>query len=395
VSGPAVVTLDTIAASVDYGVTASASWDGAGPKFLRITDIQDGQVDWRQVPWCECNERERASAQLEVGDIVFARTGATTGKSFLIRECPESAVFASYLIRVRLRDTASPAFVSHYFQSQEYWSQITSNVRGVAQPGVNATTLKSLRIPLPPLPEQRRVAAILDQADTLRTQRRAALAQLDSLTQSLFIDMFGDPVSCKLVWPNVRLGDLVADVQIGPFGSLLHQEDYVEGGVPLINPMHIKFGRLEPDSSQSITTSKHTQLSLYHLRAGDVVMGRRGEMGRCAVVSEEHDGILCGTGSLFVRPNQSRATSQYLFAVLSHSSMKSHLESVSLGATMPNLNKSIVAGLQINVPPLPLQQTFATRVQAIEGLKAKHRAALAEADALFAALQQRAFGGSL
>ena len=83
-------------------MTASASSQPVGPKFLRITDIQDGLVDWDAVPWCECDGRSAADARLKAGDIVFARTGATTGKSFLIRECPINAVFASYLIRVRM-----------------------------------------------------------------------------------------------------------------------------------------------------------------------------------------------------------------------------------------------------------------------------------------------------
>ena len=84
--------LASIAASVDYGVTASASSESVGPKFLRITDIQDGKVDWGSVPWCKASIKEVDSARLRAGDIVFARTGATTGKSFLVRSCPEDAV---------------------------------------------------------------------------------------------------------------------------------------------------------------------------------------------------------------------------------------------------------------------------------------------------------------
>src|SRR5262249_23683880 len=143
------VALDEIAESVEYGVTASALPAPVGPKFLRITDIQNGSVDWDSVPWCECTADAAERSRLKCGDIVFARTGATTGKSFLIRECPRDAVFASYLIRVRLRRDTEPRYVSHFFQTQDYWSQITTSARGVAQPGVNASTLKGLNIPLP------------------------------------------------------------------------------------------------------------------------------------------------------------------------------------------------------------------------------------------------------
>jgi len=118
------VALNEIAESVSYGITASARVEQVGPKFLRITDIQNGLVDWGDVPWCECDGNRLKAARLQRGDIVFARTGATTGKSFLINDCPEEAVFASYLIRVRLGKKADPGYVSQFFQTADYWNQI-------------------------------------------------------------------------------------------------------------------------------------------------------------------------------------------------------------------------------------------------------------------------------
>ena len=168
------VRVEEVAESVSYGVTASATEEPVGPKFLRITDIQHGQVDWNTVPWCDpttVSEDDR----LLPGDIVFARTGATTGKSYMIRDCPEGAVFASYLIRVRLGSSVSPSYVSRFFQSADYWAQIRRDARGAAQPGVNATKLKGLQVPLPPLAEQKRIAGILDAADALRTKRRESI----------------------------------------------------------------------------------------------------------------------------------------------------------------------------------------------------------------------------
>ena len=295
----------------------------------------------------------------------------------------ETVIDARYLVRA-LR---SPSTSAHFYKSAGGSSGSMTNI--------TQSDIRTAPIYLPPLPEQRRIAAILDQAETLRTQRRAALAQLDSLTQSIFLDMFGDPVANPKEWPTSPLAEVSNQIQIGPFGSLLHQEDYVTDGIPLVNPMHIKDGKILPGLDQCITQQKYDQLSIYQLRAGDLVMGRRGEMGRCAIVTAEHGALMCGTGSLFIRPNTAVATATYLFHVLSSASMKAKLEEFSLGATMPNLNKGIVAGLRVSRPPLPLQQTFATRIQAIEALKATHRAALAQLDALFASLQQRAFAGEL
>ena len=273
--------------------------------------------------------------------------------------------------------------------------QLESMAPATTVPIVNKSRFSELKIPVPPLEEQRRIAAILDQAETLRTQRRTALALLDSLTQSLFLDMFGDPVANPKGWSMSPLADASDEIQIGPFGSLLHQEDYVPDGIPLINPMHIKDGKIVPGLDQGITQQKFDELPIYQLKAGDLVMGRRGEMGRCAIVTAEHGPLMCGTGSLYIRPNATTATATYLFHVLTSASMKAKLEEFSLGATMPNLNRGIVAGLRVSLPPLPLQQTFATRIASIEALKATHRRALAALDALFASLQQRAFTGAL
>ncbi|MGK2925258.1 MAG: restriction endonuclease subunit S [Lysobacterales bacterium] len=394
-SGWKAMPLSDFAESVDYGVTASATDQPVGPKFLRITDIQDGAVNWDMVPWCECDTRSATDARLKAGDIVFARTGATTGKSFLVAECPIDAVFASYLIRVRLRDCAEPRFVSYFFQTPDYWAQIAKSARGVAQPGVNATTLKALKIPLPPLPEQRRIAEILDKADALRAKRRAALAQLDTLTQSIFLDMFGDPATNPKGWPVAALKNCVAKIQIGPFGSLLHQEDYIGGGIPLVNPKHIQRGVIEIGGDETVTPEKYKELRVYHLAPGDVVMGRRGEMGRCAIVDAASCPLLCGTGSLFLRPDKTQTTSVFLRAMLSSEAIKSRLERLSLGQTLPNLNSRIVEGLEIPLPPVTVQRAFADRVTANKALGTLQQNSLTWLDALFTSLQHRAFRGEL
>lgn len=177
--------LESLADRIDYGVTASANSTPVGPKFLRITDIQNGMVNWVEVPYCQTSEEERRNSLLQDGDIVFARTGATTGKSFLIRKCPPNAVFASYLIRVRPNDKIDPVYLSGYFQSKAYWIQISENVVGSTQPGVNATKLGDLKIIIPPLALQQKFARIVQQFERLRAQQREAERQAEHLFQTL------------------------------------------------------------------------------------------------------------------------------------------------------------------------------------------------------------------
>jgi type I restriction enzyme S subunit len=255
--------------------------------------------------------------------------------------------------------------------------------------------LKETQIPLPPLAEQKRIAAILDAADALRAKRRETLAQLDTLLQSTFLDMFGDPVTNPKGWETKTIRGTNSLVQIGPFGSLLHKEDYISGGIPLINPKHIVSGKIVVGNDETITKEKAEKLKTYRLMAGDVIMGRRGEMGRCAVINDETIGMLCGTGSLFVRPNPERLTPLYTSKVLSSESMKAHLEKVAWGVTMANLNRTKIESLTIPLPPLAIQQKFATIVESTEQQKNRLRNHLTELDTLFASLQQRAFNGDL
>jgi type I restriction enzyme S subunit len=251
------------------------------------------------------------------------------------------------------------------------------------------------KIPLPPLWEQKRIAGILDAADRLRAKRREALAQLDTLLQSTFLDLFGDPVTNPKGWEVKRFKDTNTTIQIGPFGSLLHREDYIQGGIPLINPMHIKGGQIKVGNEQTVSEEKASQLTNYRLQTGDVIMGRRGEMGRCAIVTQNENLMLCGTGSLFLRSSSEEFTPLYLTRTLSNSSMIRKIESLCLGVTMPNLNRTIMQNLNIPLPPLPLQQRFAAIVEQVEAQKTRMRAQLTELDTLFAALQQRAFIGEL
>lgn len=188
-------TVDHACLTIDYGHTASAQATASGPRFLRITDIQDSRVDWATVPGCHIDADDEASLGLADGDIVFARTGATTGKSFLIRN-PPRAVFASYLIRLRLDPTvALPDFVYLFFQSDAYWEQLRGFARGAAQPNVNATLLGQIQLPLPDLRTQRRLAAELTKklaaAEGVIARCREELAAIEALPAALLRQAFG------------------------------------------------------------------------------------------------------------------------------------------------------------------------------------------------------------
>lgn len=188
-------------------------------------------------------------------------------------------------------------------------------------------------------------------------------------------------------WNARKLSEL-ASFRTGPFGSALHKSDYTNDGVPIVNPMHINDGRIEPTRSMTVTESAAAALSDFRLAAGEVIIGRRGDMGRCAVVRAEHSGWLCGTGSMIVRPTTT-VDAEFLQRILSSHTVISAIENSSVGSTMINLNQGTLGGLVIQTPPFPEQRAIATALSDVDALLAKLDALVAKKrDLKVAAMQQ-------
>lgn len=248
--------------------------------------------------------------------------------------------------------------------------------------------LKEVTIPLYDGKTQETIVEILDKITDLIDKRKQQLSKLDELVKARFVEMFGDPVSNPHGFDKVNLSEL-ADIKIGPFGSLLHKEDYIKGGHALLNPSHIIDGKIAPDNKLTVSPEKYEELSAYHLKAGDVVMGRRGEMGRCAVVS--CDGYLCGTGSLLIRTNGD-VTADYIQKIISFPSFKKNIEDMAVGQTMPNLNIPIVSSFQIIKPPIEVQHSYYAFVEQVEKSKSEIQKSLDKLEMLKKALMQKYFG---
>ena len=193
---------------IGYGFTESASWERVGPKFLRITDIQPDGVDWEAVPYCSVTGSDLDKFRLANDDIVFARTGATTGKSYLVQSPPES-VFASYLIRMRLRSQVLlPRFLHLFFQTAEYWKAIEAGSSGSAQGGFNASKLGALQIKFPAIGEQERIVAILDEAfEGIATAKANAEKNLQN-ARELFVHHREVILSPQPGWHEAPLAEL-------------------------------------------------------------------------------------------------------------------------------------------------------------------------------------------
>ena len=373
-----------IAESIDYGLTASSTAASVGPKFLRITDIQNGNVNWDEVPFCIATDGPKKQHQLQVGDIVFARTGATTGKSYLIKYCPVDAVFASYLIRVRPNAKVDPVYLSHFFRSSWYWAQVERAARGVAQPGINASVLASLRMPLPPMAEQRRISTILNAADSVRLGFLARASRLTALKTSFFSRAYAKAKDSKTA-QELAIGDFCVTGS-GTTPSRQKADIYFGGAIPWVKSSELR-ERPILRTEESISERALRDTALRMLPIDTVLLAMYGAtIGRVGIlkVPATTNQAIC-----HVIPDLKVAEPSYVYYALQ---LKSEdLTAKGVGGAQPNINQEIVRQTSMLVPPLTEQRSVLARMDEIDGLYQVSERGVLLAEALVAGLRDEAF----
>ena len=351
--------------------------------YVRMLQIRDfTQSDKNYIEYVKDTGKLKTCIE---DDILIGRYGASIGK---ILTGLAGAYNVAIVKTIPDEKVVSKKYLYWYLNSQ-YFQRFISNVGSrAAQAGFNKNDLGAAQIPLVDKERQEEICEVLEKASKLISLRKQQLAKLDELIKARFVEIFGDPVSNPLHWKKVKLSEL-ADIKIGPFGSLLHKEDYVTGGHPLVNPSHIISGKIIVDNDLTLTEGKYFELSAYHLKKNDVILGRRGEMGRCAVVNEE--GLLCGTGSLLIRTNGT-VTADYIQKIISFPTFKKTIEDMAVGQTMPNLNVPIVSNFMIIVPPLSVQKNYYDFVERVDQQKQTVQQSLEKLELMKKALMQEYFG---
>ena len=347
----------------------------------------------RRVSCCEAPSRARQIVQH--GDVIVSTVrpnlngvarvashlnGATASTGFCVLRTQEGALDGSYLFQW----VKSPRFVA----------DMERKATGASYPAVSDKIILESQIPLPPLAEQRRIAEVLDKAEALRAKRRVALAQLDSLTQSLFLDLFGDPITNQKGWPTTTLGDMAEMITGYPFRS----EEYVTSGraIRLCRGANILPGRLDWSDLARWPESKVAGLTEFRLEAGDVLIAMDrpwiSEGFKIARVRQEDCPALLVQRVARLRGGE-KLPNQFIFHLLKQPAFTRHCRPTE--TTVPHISPKDIRSFSFPLPPLDLQREFARRITAVEKLKTAQRAALAELDALFASLQHRAFRGEL
>jgi len=355
--------LGKLCSKPQYGYTVSASMDKIGPKLLRITDITDGKLDWDKVPYCKCTDEDFSKYQLEKGDLLFARTGST-GSSILIEETPPPSVFASYLIRLKILDEISSQYLKQYFQSFDYWKQIERLKVGAVQSGINASVLYSLKVPVPPLVEQRGIAEVLGTVDTAIRVQEQIIAETESLKQGLMQQLLTKGIGhteykqtpigqIPKTWDVIKYEKANKRIFVGIATSTTQY--MVEYGIPLIRNQNIKEGKI--DLSDLVYISKEFAKSNKSktIKENDVLTVRTGYTGQSCKVEKEMDGWQTFT-TIISRPKLDQYESDFIVHLLNSPLVRNRIQKLEAGLAQKNLNVGWISNLLIPKPPLNEQK---------------------------------------
>ncbi|ANF88370.1 hypothetical protein A7J50_5030 [Pseudomonas antarctica] len=327
------------------------------------------------------------------GELAYATIHLDEGS---IGVCPELSLISPMYTVFRIDETkAEASYLERFLKSPKALSAYPTLSKGSVhrRAAISFARLAELPVPLPPLPEQRRITAILDKADALRAKRREAIVKLDQLLQTVFLEMFGDPVTNPKGWPgNTTLGDIALDMQYGP---RFHNEAYSLNGIKIVRITDLSpTGELDFDAMPRMDVEENVQVR-FVLQPGDIIFARTGAtVGKVALIQASDPPSIAGAYFIRVQVNNS-VLPEYVFAALRTKSIQKFIAVKSRQAAQQNFSGPGLRKLPMPVPSLELQCQFASLAKKIEQQKRTLQEHVGQQDALFASLQDRAFNGEL
>lgn len=337
-------------------------------------------------------------------DIIMstANSRELVGKTSFVYKVEYPMIFGGFVMALRANKLLSK-FLFYYLRLEFLLGRFrgestqTTNIANIS-----SSVLGEYTFPLPPLSEQQRIVERIEELFAKLDEAKERLQEIaDSFAvrkAAILHKAFTGELIGKKIEQLVPLESLVDLIKIGPFGSALHESDYIENGIPLVNPKHIVQQHIVPQSKISISEEKTEELSSYRLKANDIVLGRRGEMGRCAPVSAREENWICGTGSMIIRLKEEYDARLYSL-ILGSQATVTYLENSAVGSTLKNLNEKIVR--KIPVPQFDIEEQHEI-VRLIDDLLARERSAqqaaeqaLASIDLMKKSILARAFRGEL
>jgi len=340
--------------------------------------------------------RELKSFAVMPGDLIVSCSG-TLGRVAMVPPGVKPGIINQALLRIRPRqDVVSSRFFKMLLETPEIQSRMFGSGGSAIKNVKPLSEIRKVEFQLPPMSEQRQIADVLDRAEVLRAKRRAALAQLDTLTQSIFLDLFGDPATNPKGWPRFTLGDLIV---AGPQNGLYKPSADYGSGTPIL-----RIDAFYDGAVTKLRTLKRVRLpdkerELYELRAEDIVVNRVNSMeylGKSALIPKLGEPIVFESNMMRFEVDGQRVEPRYVVQFLQSAFVKGQILTAAKHAVnQSSINQNDVQNFRINVPPIAVQREFRRRATAVEELMGTHEASLAKLDMLFAVLQHRAFRGEL
>lgn len=362
----------------------SSEFKKSGTPLIRISSFDNGPVyfDDKTVYVDSSYLKTKSGFRVEKGDVLIALSGATTGKYGIYKDDEPSLLNQRIgLLKSGSSEQMIDKFFYYYLSVLK--SEILRNAGGAAQPNISTKSISEFKIPLPPLDQQKKIAAILDAADAYRQKTKALIEKYDELTQSLFLDMFGDPVSNPKGWEKKGLSKL-GNVVTGstPPSS---KEGMFGGNIPFVTP-----GDLGHDRPVKRTVTREG--------AENSRVVRKGSLFLCCIGATIGKKGIARTDSSFNQQINAVEWNELIndyWGLYAFTWLKHEVIERAISTTLPIMKKSEFEKVKVPCPPIYLQSQFAERVQAIEAQKAQAQASLAQAEDLFNSLLQRAFKGEL
>lgn len=363
-----------------YGYTTSATEEDTGTKFLRITDIkEDGVVNWGTVPYGIINDASLQKFRLSEGDVLFARIGATTGKTCIIEGAIPNAVFASYLIRFIPNKELHPKYVFYFTQTRDYQKLVDAGKEGKLKKGLSATELKNFTIPLPPLPEQHRIAAVLSAVQDAKEKTGAVIAAAKSLKKSLMRHLFtygpvpaGAAESVPLTeteiglvpegWEIFQTKDVCSLIIDCPHST----PKFTESGILVVRTSNVRDGKLVLNSPSFTSEGEYKERIKRGIpEEGDIIFTREAPIGEACLISS--DLKLClGQRMMLLRPDKFLLNGYFLVQAFYSKQVRGAMLVQGRGVTAKHLNVADVKRLLFPLPPLPLQQKIASTLSTVD-----------------------------
>lgn len=389
--------------TISYGYTAKSSTEKGNYKYLRITDIQNNSVFWENVPFCNCSKEDATKYELIEGDIVFVRTGATTGKSFLLKGNFPKSLFASYLIRLQLinKDELLPDFLRYYFDTSEYWDIIDIGIVGAAQGGFNATKLSQLRIPTPPLSEQQRIVKILDTAfakiDTVKQNAERNLQNTKELFQSVLESIF---LFEKEKHTRVMINEVTEVLNGFAFSS----KDFSPSNkIKSIKITNVGVKEFINDVENNLPENFKNDFKDISVHEGDIVLALTRTIIsagiKVAIVPREYEGALLNQRVAALVADERKISRSYLYYYLTSDIVVKYVMEHVNTLMQPNLSINDLKKMSIPLPPISEQQQIVSKLDALSAkckeLENNYLKTVNDCDELKKAILAKAFNGEL